>query len=65
MEVNEKEFKDDHLLDNKYDVFKFNFINQNIERNIDFKKWKVKIKKILMQLRYINVMIAKYTFMKK
>ena len=45
MEVNEKEFKDNHLLDDKYDVFKFDYGNQNIENNVDFKKWKAKIEK--------------------
>ena len=44
MEVNEKELKEDKisLLD---DVFKFDYENQNIENNIDFKKWKAKVKK--------------------
>ena len=44
MEVNEKELKEDKisLLD---DVFKFDYENQNIKNNIDFKKWKAKIKK--------------------
>jgi len=44
MEVNQKEFKEDKiaLLDK---VFKFDYENQKIENNIDFKKWKVKIEK--------------------
>ena len=44
MEVNEKEFKEDKisLLE---EVFKLDYENQNIENNIDFKKWKVKIEK--------------------
>ena len=47
MEVNDKELKEDkiNLLYDKYDVFKFDYENQNIENNIDFKKWKTKIEK--------------------
>ncbi len=44
MEVNQKENKEDKitLLD---DIFKFDYENQNIEKNINFKKWKAKIEK--------------------
>ena len=44
MEVNEKELKEDkiNLLG---DVFKFDYENQNIQNNVDFKNWKAKIKK--------------------
>ena len=42
MEVKEDKIT---LLNNKLDVFKIDYENQNIENNIDFKKWKEKMKK--------------------
>ena len=41
------------LLNNKLDVFKFDYENQNIENNIDFKKWKEKMKKENVDKFYI------------
>ena len=48
MEVNEKESKEDQitLLHHKFDIFRFDYENQNIESTIDFKNWKAKMKKL-------------------
>ena len=48
MEANEKELKEDkiNLINEQLNIFKFDYENQNIENNRDFKIWKDKMKKI-------------------
>ena len=48
MEANEKEFREDkiNLINEQLNIFKFDYENQNIENNRDFKIQKDKMKKI-------------------